>query len=651
MSLAKSVTRILHLFANRTGSSRLRFDGLATFANRYARKHQYETPELDSLIEEDQRVLIQSLEGLERSNVVVLERDDTGNPSVVYYPAFFRLELDRFYSRVGEEPERPFPQEEDLPFAPPSHQLKTVSVTEDIIEWIGAPEYPPNLILNIRFPGIIKPMLITPRILQERMLSLCMQKMRVYLRNRNNSGYIRAKLQAVFTGREMMVTEFIHGALTNPESLVEQLKNPNEFTFHFWTQLSSLVVNEYEKKKELMDDEHSICQASYILGYLCVYNKGVSQRTQQKEEALKMVRQKLDEEPYVFRISEVEAFSDEKGVPLTKRCPKEEIYALVSEMSTPQDETSLPELFPFSPDGSDRVYIMTHRIIPYVLKERDRLRNDLARFYRNGWAELLKNDRKLEMMTDDDAFDAHVKKAYREKAPIAFTLTSFDLLFLASEVSGVPEGVVQELRADVIDTRKKSLRPWSVIFKLDRKQLYNEARLMLPFWMAVPILRGIVRLLKKMFTSGEGGRKSDTAEALESDEQARQREESEATKGMSKTEKQERLHFKKAVVALQQEYLRNGGSVEERLQELREEWNPLLDETARQHLVEDVNALCRDTLRRMKVTNRKHPPDKARIEALSERIAENEAFDLIRKRSAFRNYLELYMLSLLEKVR
>ncbi len=651
MSLAKSVTRILHLFATRTGSSRLRFDGLASFANRYARKHQYETPELDVLVEGDQSNLIQALEGLERSNVVVLERDDTGNPSVVYYPAFFRLELDRLYSRVSEEPERPFPREEDLPFAPPSHQLKTVSVTEEIVEWIGAAEYPPNLILNIRFPGIIIPMLITPRILQERMLSLSMQKMRIYLRNRNNSGYIRAKMQGIFTGREMMVTEFIHGAMTNPEALVEQLRNPNEFTFHFWTQLSSLVVKEFEKKKELMDDEQSICQASYILGYLCVYNKGVSQRTQQKEEALKMVRQKLDEEPYVFRISEIEAFTDDKGVALTKRCPKEEIFALIKEMSTPKDETSLPELFPFSPDGEDRFYIMTHRIIPYVLKERDRLRNDLARFYRNGWAELLKNDRKLEMMTDDDAFDAHVKKAYREKAPLAFTLTSFDLLFLASEVEGVPEGVAQELRAEVIDTRKKNLRPWSVIFKLERKQLYNEARLMLPFWMAVPILRGIVRLLKKMFTSGEGGRKSDTAEALESDEQARQQEDSEATKGMSKTEKQERLNFKKAVVALQQDYLPNGGSVEERLQELQEEWNPLLDKTARQHLVEDVNALCRDTLRRMKVTNRKHPPDKARIEALSERIAENEAFDLIRNRTAFRNYLELYMLSLLEKVR
>lgn len=651
MSLAKSVTRILHLFANRTGSSRLRFDGLATFAGRYARKHQYESPELDSLIEEDQGSLIEALEGLERSNVVVLERDDTGNPSVVYYPAFFRLELDRLFSRVAEDPERPFPQEEDLPFSPPSHQLKTVSVTEDIVEWIGATEYPPNLVLHLRFPGMIKPMLLTPKILQERMLSLCMQKMRIYLRNRNNSGYMTAKLKGIFQGREMMVTEFIHGAMTNPESLTEQLKNPNEFTFHFWTQLSSLVVKEFEKKKELMDDEHAICQASYLLGYICVYNKGVSQRSQEKEEALKIVRHKLDEEPFIFRISDVENFTDDKGVALTKRCPKEDIYALVKELSTPKDETSLPELFPFSPDGNDRYYIMTRRIVPYVLQERDRLRNDLARFYRNGWAELLKNDKKLEMMTDNDAFDAHVKKAYREKAPLAYSLTSFDLLFLASEVEGVPEGVAQELIAEVIDTRKKELRPWSVIFKLDRKQLYTEARLMLPFWMAVPILRGVVRLLQKMFSTGSGSRRSDTAQALESDEMARRKEQQKAQNPATRSEQEERHNFKRMIVSMEKEYLHGEQSVEQRLHELQEEWNPLLDKTARNNLIEDVNALCRDTLRRMKVMNRKHPPDKARVEALAERIAENEAFDVIRNRDNFREYLELYMLSLLEKVR
>lgn len=651
MSLAKSVTRILHLFANRSGNSRLRFDSLAAFTVKYARKHQYDSPDLDGLLDEDQSTLISVLESLERSNAVVLERDDTGNPSVVYYPAFFRLELDRLYGRIFEQPDRPFPQEDDLPFQPPSHQLKSVQVTEEIVEWIGATDYTPNLILHLKFPGQLHGMLITPKLLQDRMLSLCMQKMRIYLRNRNNAGYMTAKLKGIFQNREMQVGEFIHQTMTNPESLVEQLKSPNEFTFHFWTQLSSLVVKEYEKKKEMLDDEHAICQASYLLGYLCVYNKGVSQRTQEREEALKLVRQKLDGEPYLFRISDIEQFTDERGVLLTKRCSKEDIYNLVKEMSTPKDQTSLPELFPFSPEGDDRHYIMSKRIVPYVIGERDRLRQELARFYRNGWAELLKNEKKLEMMSDNDAFDAHIRKAFKEKAPMAFALASFDILFLAAEVEGVPEGYATDLKAEVIDVRGKKLRPYSVIFNLDRKQLYNEARLMLPFWQAVPILRGIVKLLKKMFSTSASRRSSDTAEALESHERERSEEHGGGKRGSAANEQKERATFQKAIHELQQEYLQGYGSVEERLKSLEEEWNPLLDATARNNLVEDVNALCRDTLRRMKVMNRKHPPDRARIEALSERIAENEAFDVIRKRSALRNYLELYMLKLLEKAR
>jgi hypothetical protein len=254
-------------------------------------------------------------------------------------------------------------------------------------------------------------------------------------------------------------------------------------------------------------------------------------------------------------------------------------------------------------------------------------------------------------MSDDEAFDAHVKKAYREKAPLAFSLTSFDLLFLASEVEGVPEGVAQEVKADVIDTRKRGLRPWSVIFKLDRKQLYNEARLMLPFWMAVPILRGLVRLLRKMFSTGGSARTSDTAEAMQSDERARREEAERSRKAAAGSEQEERKNFTKAIIAMERHYLREEQSVEQRLQELQEAWNPLLDKTARNNLIEDVNALCRDTLRRLKVMNRKHPPDKPRIEALAERIAENEAFEVIRNRADFRAYLELYMLSLLEKTR
>ena len=244
MSLPKSVTRILHLFANRTGSARLRFDDLITFAGKYAKKHQHDAPELEPLLDENNSSFISALDGLERSNAVVLERDDTGNPSIVYYSAFFRLELDRLYGRIGEDPERPFPQEEDLPFPPPSHQLKAVQVTEEIVEWMGTKEYAPNLILLLRFPGQLHTMLITPRLLQERMLSLSMQKMRIYLRNRNNSGYMTAKLKGIFQNREMQVTELIHSAMTDREGLVEQLRHPNGFTFHFWTQLSSLIVKE-----------------------------------------------------------------------------------------------------------------------------------------------------------------------------------------------------------------------------------------------------------------------------------------------------------------------------------------------------------------------------------------------------------------------
>ncbi|MFW5827519.1 MAG: hypothetical protein ACOCU4_05485, partial [Alkalispirochaeta sp.] len=59
--------------------------------------------------------------------------------------------------------------------------------------------------------------------------------------------------------------------------------------------------------------------------------------------------------------------------------------------------------------------------------------------------------------------------------------------------------------------------------------------------------------------------------------------------------------------------------------------------------------LCRDTVRRLRVTRTLQVPDSARITELAGRIAQNSAFDRIRRRKAFENYLKLYMLTIIHR--
>ncbi len=55
----------------------------------------------------------------------------------------------------------------------------------------------------------------------------------------------------------------------------------------------------------------------------------------------------------------------------------------------------------------------------------------------------------------------------------------------------------------------------------------------------------------------------------------------------------------------------------------------------------------RDFLRRIKRSLMIKPPDEQRIKNLSKQIAEYEAFKRIKRKDAFRRYIELYMIKLL----
>ncbi len=104
---------------------------------------------------------------------------------------------------------------------------------------------------------------------------------------------------------------------------------------------------------------------------------------------------------------------------------------------------------------------------------------------------------------------------------------------------------------------------------------------------------------------------------------------------------------RRAARKLQEEYVPPGGNVDTTLEELAERWNPLLDPVAQQNLVEDVNSLVRDFIRRRKTVFRSSPPTRARVQHMAAQLAQNSALAEIKRKEPLRRYLELYMLRIL----
>ena len=122
-----------------------------------------------------------------------------------------------------------------------------------------------------------------------------------------------------------------------------------------------------------------------------------------------------------------------------------------------------------------------------------------------------------------------------------------------------------------------------------------------------------------------------------------------ASSGASGSRRAQIARFKETVRQLQSRYVAKGSTPERTLDELAERWNPLLDPVAKDNLVEDINSLARDFLRRMKISFRLIPPNHQRVQEWADRLVQNDAFSQIRRLDDLKEYLKLYMLTVLGK--
>jgi hypothetical protein len=192
-----------------------------------------------------------------------------------------------------------------------------------------------------------------------------------------------------------------------------------------------------------------------------------------------------------------------------------------------------------------------------------------------------------------------------------------------------------------------------------------------PLWKTFPGLKQIAAFFKRLFTRNDdrvtkvlgtvneqperrrgasAAARSGNAEQSARQNGRSQRDRRSGGKGGRRqaTAKQQREMLKQHVERLTAEFIGEGGDLEATLEELAEKWNPLFDPDAKANLVSDVNALVRDYVRNVNRGLKLRAPDKARIKNLAEGLSANAAFNEIRRRDLLRQYIELYMVKLLD---
>ncbi len=667
MSESNEVLKIIRYYAAKKKSPSLMYAPFETFVQNYAEKYKEKHPELKMFLENPATVLTAELESLASEKRIKLEYEDTLIHRVLY-PDFFGDTLQDEYRRIEGNPEIPFPTEETLNLKIPQELLTVINVKSEFVDWLKEKEATPDTsIVLLTFPEGFNSMIIPGNVLKKNLLELSLGKIKVYMGTRRNANYIFNKLQGVLGKKDIVLKDTIDDIMVKTGKSLEQILKPTEFSFRFWTTLANLIIQEYRPKTNKLAEETSFCQASFLIGFYAVFHKGLIRKEKDSHEAFRYVEKSLKREPYFFSVSDIYNFKDPKGILLTKKVSREELNSYLERRTRPEQDKAIPEVLRLNTPEKKQYYIHKDAVLPLCVKKIFKASSAYRQSFVDEWAEQMKDLKSSSVMNDDDRFLKTLEDRLKQEDPLLHVLLNYELLYLTKDEVTLSKQVEFNINR-LFDVNQKSLIPLDEILKLDRNELLTDARRRLPMWQVMPVFGPLFVLVKRLLR-GSGKKKGKEREQSSkrgfistapsykpragfkkvSTQEAREKPSAPAGDAPSsgQTAKAKMVVFRKHIAALTLEFVGPDGSLDKSMKELTTRWNPLFDEKARKDLIEDVNSMIRDFIRGLKRGILIKPPDANGIRSMAERLAGNKAFEKIKHKDEFKQYIELYMLKIL----
>lgn len=584
---------------------------------------------------------------LEKKGKCSLEYDGQKITSISFDEYFMGNLLEK-YKKVELSAEEPFPSEESCGFTLPYEMVVPVDVKNDFIALLQRDDLADLSYIRIKFPEDIKDVLITGPLLKDRLLLLCFQRLQVYLNSKNNANYLFRKLVPVLQQSEQSIQDTLNKAKSSPTQMAEQVKRPSEVSFPFWAQVSNFIIKELKDKTDKLTQEHTFCQCAYLIGYMNIYYRDKMHREKDRVNALNSLGDRIRKPPYAYSLFDIMGFKDGKTALMNNKFSKEDLLSYLEERTKPQDEALLPEIIRLRTGEKKEFYIHRDIIVPLTYKKVNDAHDHYRKELLDSWEEQLKNYLESPEMSSDEAFLSELEKSVRKEDPLLEVLLNYDLLYLAIKQN--PRAPMAEEVRGYINAKHNTLFPLDEILRLKRKELLALARRGLPLWRGIPVLSAIIIFFKKAFGSG-GRKKAVPSSSVSREVQAKIFGGKEAEESLGKNALQQKMAYKQRVFQLKEAFAGKGADLDKSLAEMAEAWNPLYDPQAKANLVEDVNSLTRDYLRKLKRGLILSPPDEERIRNMARLLGENKGLDKIKKKELLIRYLELYIIKLLQQVK
>jgi hypothetical protein len=654
--LPQAVLHMLRHFAMLQRRARFEFGEFAGFVKVNLGRFVLNFPQLEQLAQRTDLQLSMHLRALGERDLCRLEYD---GPEIVgiLYPGFFAEVVRKVFGLLEQKPQEPFPSEKGLNVKIPDDLVLEVDLKTEFVELLSNPRPEAPEVLRLGFPDGLPPILITADLMKGKLLEVSLAKLREYLGNRNNAGYVMHRLLPALRGNEHVLRDTLNAVITRSGRALSSITEPSDFSFRFWAHFANLVVQDYRERADRNAEETGYCQAAYLAGYYNVYYRGRVQSASEKSTVLKRFDLQFRKAPYAYSLRDLYGVKDEKGLPLVRSSTQDLFLKFLEERTRLEGQKGLPELVRLKTAGGQEYYLARELIVPFFLKRLYDRRDQVREHYIDAWSTAIREGQRLPAMRDDKEYARELDAVLRGLDPLLHALLNYSILFLAREHAKLSPDQQKEL-GRCLDEVQGRMAPLDAILGLPRKELLEDARLRVPVWQRYPLFKTLVNWLRSLFRGSgspaerrarmESGKPAEAPKGPAAGRRAPSGEKQEpGTTVTSPVSARQLAVYRNAVQNLKTQFVGEDRTVPERLGELAEKWNPLYDPKARTDLVEDVNAMIRDYLRSLRRGFRLRPPDATRLQALAAQISRNQAFDRIKRKDLFLRYIEVYMIKIL----
>ena len=636
------ILTLLKFYSSKQRVPVIDFGEFVDYLRRYAQHHEDENPELVVYTNGSSDSLQEELMKLESERHIKLISQ--GSKQYIVVINYFIERYTETFTDMERNYSLPFPTVNDLPKHVPTDIAEKDQASDLIFKLLDA-ETPKDdrtlycILFNKGVPGMLLPSTISVTSL----INICLKKLQDMLRKGDAHDYFEKKMRAANPGKEISIKNFFSSFLAKPEDCWLALKN-NGDSFYYWNQLCYFIKQDCTKMKDFNAEDINILQTIGIIEVSASYYKNKASEKLLRDAAFKVLDEQLLHPPYYFSMDDILKFKDQNGTLLSTKYKDSELKNHIELLTSHTVGANLPSLLIFKVDETQSYFIMKEKVMPLIVRMSNDARELIHESLSKVWFKYLLNYETLPEMKEQPAFERCLERELKVCAPILYGILGASFLPVLAYDDDTP-GKINLYREGV-------LIPFSELLLLKRNEIYQDARIKLPFWYTLPIISWILAAIhrKSKAQKKKDSEKSATAAIIQEERDKAEAKQTELDAKDSGNTKSKKKALRQAAANVENQIVPASSTIDRELESYMQEWNDRISKQAHDDLVEDINTLIRDYTRKTLRTLKTEHLNRERIASLAEALVNTPSLMKIKNHPALKRYIELYMVKLIRNI-